>query len=213
MWKYWWNKKAMSRDEEIDSFDTSLKLPERVSSVEDMIHMSPTITNEVEECADILENAFKMDATVEEACILAWISPSTYYKRINQDATLKRRMELAKDWSKMIAHAAIYNKMRKGDAKIALQFLKLRDKRYKDVTIWWAVEWEDWKAPIVQFISVDTNKWQKSTTSPDEQTDTEQKLLSDWYVNISENSVEKKTNWENEEQVLRNIDLWASNNE
>lgn len=213
MWKYWWNKKAMSRDEEIDSFDTSLKLPERVSSVEDMIHMSPTITNEVEECADILENAFKMDATVEEACILAWISPSTYYKRINQDATLKRRMELAKDWSKMIAHAAIYNKMRKGDAKIALQFLKLRDKRYKDVTIWWAVEWEDWKAPIVQFISVDTNKWQKSTTSPDEQMDTEQKLSSEWYVNIWENSVEKKTNWENEEQVLRNIDLWASNNE
>lgn len=213
MWKYWWNKKAMSRDEEIDSFDTSLKLPERVSSVEDMIHMSPTITNEVEECADILENAFKMDATVEEACILAWISPATYYKRINQDPTLKRRMELAKDWSKMIAHAAIYNKMRKGDAKIALQFLKLRDKRYKDVTIWWAVEWEDWKAPIVQFISVDTNKWQKSTTSPDEQTDTEQKLLSDWYANTWENSVEKKTNWENEEQVLRNIDLWASNNE
>ena len=61
----------MSRDEEIDSFDTSLKLPERVSSVEDMIHMSPNITNEVEECAGILENAFKMDATVEEACILA----------------------------------------------------------------------------------------------------------------------------------------------
>lgn len=209
MWKYSWNRKSMSRDDEIESFDTSLKLPERVSSVEDMIHMSPTITNEVEECADILENAFKMDATVEEACILAWISPATYYKRLKEDPTLKRRMDLAKDWSKMVAHAAIYKKMSQGDAKIALQFLKLRDKRYKDVTIWWWVEWEDWKAPIVQFISVDTNKWDGIKVQW--QTDTEQKLYSEWYVNMWESNEERKTNWENEEQVLRNIDLWASN--
>ena len=219
MWKYWGNKKAKSWDEEIDDIDTALarrldREHPRTTDIEAMIHIAPTITNEVEENIHILETAFKMDATVSEACTLAWISEATYYKRINQDPTLKRRLELAKDWSKMIAHAAIYKKMSQWDAKIALQFLKLRDKRYKEVSSNWEIEWEDWKAPIVQFISVDTNKWQKSTTTNEQANDTEQKLSSEWYANTSESEVtEKKTNWENEEQVLRNLASWASSNE
>lgn len=217
MWKYWGNKKAKSWDEEIDDIDTALarrldREHPRTTDIEAMIHIAPTITNEVEENIHILETAFKMDATVSEACTLAWISEATYYKRINQDPTLKRRLELAKDWSKMIAHAAIYKKMSQWDAKIALQFLKLRDKRYKEVSSTWEIEWEDWKAPIVQFISVDTNKWQKSTTTNEQVNDTEQKLSSEWYANTWE-TVEKKTNWENEEQVLRNLASWASSNE
>lgn len=207
-----WRKKALTWEDEIDEiWGTELATKDSKTETERLIHVAPTITNDVEMAADILENAFRMDATVEEACILAWISVATYYKWVNKDETLKRRFNLAKDWSKMIAHAAIYNKMRKGDAKIALQFLKLRDKRYKDIQPLW-VEGED-KAPIVQFISVDTNKW--DGTKMNWATDTEQKLLSDWYANIWENveEVEKKTNWENEEQVLKNIDLWASNNE
>lgn len=193
----------------------------RVTDIEAMIHIAPTITNDVEENIHILETAFKMDATVEEACTLAWISVATYYKRINEDPTLKRRLELAKDWSKMIAHAAIYKKMSQWDAKIALQFLKLRDKRYKEVWMsWWEIEWEDWKAPIVQFISVNTTKW--DGTKKQWLTDTEQKLSSEWYVNTLENVNEvvdememdeqRHTVWENEEQVLRNLDSWASSN-
>lgn len=222
MWKYWWNKKTKTWDMEIDEIDTRMarKLDEkypRVTDVEAMIHIAPTITNDVEENIHILEAAFKMDATVKEACTLAWISEATYYKRINEDPTLKRRLELAKDWSKMIAHAAIYKKMSQWDAKIALQFLKLRDKRYKEVwAMPWDIEWEDGKAPIVQFISVDTTKWVDGTKTQ-WQTDTEQKLSSEWYANTSEsNEIEdepKQTPWENEEQVLRNLASWASNNE
>ena len=114
----------------------------------------------------------------------------------------------------MIAHAAIYKKMSQWDAKIALQFLKLRDKRYKEVSSTWEIEWEDWKTPIVQFISVDTNKW--DGTKQKWATDTEQKLSSEWYANTWESEtevMEKKTNWENEEQVLRNLASWASSNE
>lgn len=43
----------------------------RVTDVEAMIHIAPTITNDVEENIHILETAFKMDATVKEACTLA----------------------------------------------------------------------------------------------------------------------------------------------
>jgi hypothetical protein len=115
-------------------------------------------------------------------------------------------MDIAKQFPKMVARAAIQKRIRQWDAKTALEYLKLRDKFYKPEVV---EEWEETTAPVVQFISVASNEW--NTTNPDIQNDTKPSSASEWYANSWE--VEKQTPRENEEQVLRNLDSLSFSNE
>lgn len=64
-------------------------------------------------------------------------------------------MAIAREYPKVAARAAVMKRIRLGDARTALEYLKLRDKRYKQD----AVEEENKeKAPVVQFISVASNE-------------------------------------------------------
>lgn len=152
-----------------------------------------------EEQYRIIESYLMMDATIEEACMAAWISVASYYHHKRENPEFERRMAMAKEYPKVIARAAVMRRIRQWDSKIAMDYLKLRDKRYTQNAV---EETGQNNAPIVQFISVPSNEW--NTTNPDTQNDTGQKSLSEWYSSSWE--VEKKTPWENEEQVLRNID-------
>ena len=155
-----------------------------------------------EEQYNIIEECLKMDGTVEEACILAGISVASYYHHRNTNPDFARRMDIARQFPKMIARAAIQRRIRQWDSKTAMEFIKLRDRRYKpdaveeDLNEVWEV-----KRPVIQFISVPSEEWADQWNS-DTQKGTKPSSVSD----SSANSWEKLTPWENEEQALRNID-------
>jgi len=161
-----------------------------------------------EEHFRIVEECLKLDCTIEEACIYAGITPTTYYNHRKQDPDFALRMDRARDFPKMVARAAVQKRIRQWDAKTALRYLELRDrKRYttnENIANMWE-EWEMGKAPVVQFISVASNEWQ-NTTSPDSQSDTKPKSAYEW----SANSWERQTPWENEEEALKRLDSLSS---
>jgi hypothetical protein len=153
-----------------------------------------------EEQYRIIEETLKMDWTIEEWCMLAWISVPSYYKHKEKNPDFARRMEVARQFPKLIARAAVQRRIRQWDAKTALRFLELRDKRYKTEPVY---EWEEENtAPVVQFISVASNEWASNTTSQDSKMSTKQSSAFDWSVS----SWEKMTPRENEEEMLRRLD-------
>ena len=189
--------------EEVKDFKTLAK----VKTVEEML---PKIAeNQIskwnaakiwEEQYRIIEETLKMDWTIEEGCMLAWISVPSYYKHKEKNPDFARRMEVARQFPKLIARAAVQRRIRQWDAKTALRFLELRDKRYKTEPVY---EWEEENtAPVVQFISVASNEWASNTTSQDSQMSTKQSSAFDWSVS----SWEKMTPRENEEEMLRRLD-------
>lgn len=190
--------------EEVKDFKTLSK----IKSVEEMLP-KPAI-NQIskwnaakigEEQYRIIEETLKMDWTIEEWCMLAWISVPSYYKHREKNPEFARRMEVAKQFPKLVARAAVQRRIRQWDAKTALRFLELRDKRYKTDPI--IYEWdEENTAPIVQFISVPSNEWANNTTNHDSQTPTKQNSAFDSSVSLWE----KLTPWENEEDALRRLD-------
>jgi len=152
----------------------------------------------------IIEECLQLDWTIEQGCMLAGISVPSYYKHREKNPDFARRMDIAKQFPKMVARAAIQKRIRQWDAKTALEYLKLRDKFYKPEVV---EEGEETNAPVVQFISVASNEW--NTTNPDIQNDTKPNSVSEWYASSSE----PKTPRENEEQVLRNLDSLSFSNE
>lgn len=157
----------------------------------------------IEDSLDTLEQAFRLDATVDEACVLAGISPATYYSYMSrpENEEAKLRMEQARNWTKLIARAAVSNEIWKWNAKVALEFLKMRDKRYANNEL---VDDVVDNSKVVQFISVNTNKEWDGTNSQ-WPTDTEQKLSSEWYVNTWESAEPKMTWWDNEREMLKRL--------
>ena len=190
-----------------------IKTLAKVKTVEEMIPKAAKnqiATNQPKIWEDqyrIIEECFKMDGTIEEACILAGISVPSYYHHRNTNPDFARRMDIARQFPKMIARAAIQRRIRQWDSKTAMEFIKLRDRRYKPEAVEEEVDdlWET-KRPIVQFISVASSEW--NTTNPDTLNDIKQNSAYDSSASFSE--VEKMTPRENEEQALRNIDSMIS---
>lgn len=155
-----------------------------------------------EEQYNIIEECLKMDGTVEEACILAGISVASYYHHRNTNPDFARRMDIARQFPKMIARAAIQRRIRQWDSKTAMEFIKLRDRRYKPDAVEEDLnEVGEVKRPVIQFISVPSEEWADQWNS-DTQKGTKPSSVSD----SSASSWEKLTPRENEEQALRNID-------
>ncbi len=187
--------------EEVKDFKTLAK----VKNVEEMLpklaknQISKWTNAKIgEEQYRIIEETLMLDWTVEEACMLAGISVPSYYHHKNVNPDFARRMDVARQFPKMIARAAVQRRIRQWDAKTALRYLELRDKRYKAEPVYEGEE--DNGTPVVQFISVASEEW--NTTNPDIQTDIKQKSVWPWYASSSENQTPR----ENEEQALRNID-------
>lgn len=188
----------------------------KVQSVEEMVPI-PAV-NQIEKWENakiweeqyrIIEDTLKMDGTVEEACILAGISVPSYYKHRNKNPDFARRMDVARQFPKLIARAAVQRRIRQWDAKTALRFLELRDKQRYTSDIGVREDDGQAKAPVVQFISVASDEWTKNTTNPDSQTSTRPEYVWPSYSS----SWEPETPWENEEQALRNIDSLTFSNE
>ena len=82
----------------------------------------------------LLEDIFKIDWTVSEACSYAWISRETYYNREKADKRFLDRMDKAKAYPFILARKTLMKGMQDGDNKSAIEYLKRRDNRYKDKT-------------------------------------------------------------------------------
>lgn len=152
-----------------------------------------------EEQYRIIETYLMMDATVEDACIAAWISVPAYYKHKERNPDFARRMEIAREYPKVAARAAVMKRIRLGDARTALEYLKLRDKRYKD---WHIEESNTDNKTKVEFTLVSTVSWADQSEN-DSQTSIKQNLPYDSSVNSWE--VEKLTPWENEDSILEKL--------
>ena len=162
-----------------------------------------------EEQYRIIEECLMMDGTIEDACIYAGISVASYYNHRSSNPDFARRMDLARQFPKMVARAAIQRRIRQWDAKTALEFLKLRDKQYKPDNVDGELNemWES-KRPVVQFISVASNEWADQSSS-----DTQNDIKQNSAYDTSVSSLEVETPRENDEQVLRNIDYASSNSD
>jgi len=154
-----------------------------------------------EEHFNIIENCLRLDFTITEACDAAWISLSAYYNYYNKDEDFALRMDRAKDFPKMMARTAVMKRIWQGDAKTALRYLELRDKKRYNTDLDTNEEWEQKKElEKVQFISVPSNWWADQWNN-DSQTSISLSSVSDTSANSSENS----TWWENEEEILRKL--------
>lgn len=159
-----------------------------------------------EEQYKILEEMFRLDCTVEVACMHAWISVPSYYVHINKDPDLALRMSRAREFPKLVARAAIQRRIRQWDSKTALEYLKLRDKNYRED----ALEEESFKEKMkVEFTLVPSkDKW-----AEDQQKDSPISIsassASEWYAS----SWERQTPWENEEEALKRLASLSSNSE
>lgn len=83
-----------------------------------------------------LVEAFKRDATIEEACAYAWINKDTFYEWIKKNKKFSDEIEQAKTFPHMFAKTKVFEALNSKDpaisAKYALEFLKRRSPDWKD---------------------------------------------------------------------------------
>ena len=149
-----------------------------------------------------VEECLRLDFTIREACDAAWISVPSYYHYYNKDPDFALRMDRARNFPKQMARTAVMKRIWQWDAKTALRYLELRDKRFKTDEV--VEEWEENTAPVVQFISVASNEWADQSKN-DTQTSINPSSAYDTSVNSSESWTQNQTWWENEEEVLRRL--------
>lgn len=84
-------------------------------------------------CVDLLEQAFRIDARVTEACVYAGISRDAYYDKLKKDPDFTDRMARAQNTPFMMAKRVVMKAILAGDAKLAMRFLSARQReRYHE---------------------------------------------------------------------------------
>lgn len=83
-----------------------------------------------------LEEAFKRDATVWEACAYAEISRDTFYDNYNKNKHFSDKIDAARMFPHIFAKKTLFERMKSSDEaislKAAIEFLKRRNEDYKD---------------------------------------------------------------------------------
>lgn len=81
-----------------------------------------------------LEEAFRWDCTVIEACAYAKIARSTYYRLMEEHPEFSDRMIAAQQWPYIAAKKILFAHMlEKQDAQLALKFLERRQREHYSV--------------------------------------------------------------------------------
>lgn len=80
------------------------------------------------ETCDKLEEAFRLNFTVERACAIAGISTEPYYNAIGKDEKLHKRFKAAKEHASSLARSTVHKAMERGDGHLALKYLERADK-------------------------------------------------------------------------------------
>jgi len=83
-----------------------------------------------------LEESFKYDFTVDEACRYAGIDPATYYRKRQDDEIFCEKMDRAKDYVLTKAKKNIQIAVDEGDTELSVKILKMRqNKIYNERTV------------------------------------------------------------------------------
>ena len=80
-----------------------------------------------------LEEAFKLDATITEACLYAGISRQTYYEHYREKQGFSDKIQRARMYPVMLAKSTVLKAIEEGDAKMALRWLEKRDSEHYGV--------------------------------------------------------------------------------
>lgn len=123
-----------------------------------------------DEIVEKLEEIFKIDGTVEEACSYAGIDTKTYYNWLNSNEEFFHKMEDAKKVPFILARKALIRWMNSKDDRTALkawvEYLWRRDKRYtaktEDTHKIGSIDEED-KKLLDEFSKVDEEDWSWGT--------------------------------------------------
>lgn len=108
-------------------------------------------TKKTEKVIKILEEYFRIDCTIEEACSEAWISAVSYHDWMNKDKEFAKRMERARNYFVLVCRKSATIGA-KDDPRLAVDILKRRDKRYSEKIEteninhnfdWLKIEWLD----------------------------------------------------------------------
>ena len=82
----------------------------------------PTVLNK--DTVSKLEEAFKLGASVSEACLISGISRDTFYRHFNADSTFSDKMERARSWILVLAKRNIANAIGMGNTKLSVWLLE-----------------------------------------------------------------------------------------
>lgn len=74
-----------------------------------------------------LTAAFRLDVTVEEACLQAGISKDTYYRKVKEDEAFSDEMERARQYATMVARQTVIREI-ETDGSLALKYLERKRK-------------------------------------------------------------------------------------
>jgi len=74
-----------------------------------------------------LTEAFKLDVTVEEACLYAGISKDTYYRKCKADQGFTDEMQNVRSFASMLARKSVIREM-ENDGALALKYLERKKK-------------------------------------------------------------------------------------
>ena len=89
-----------------------------------------------DEIVQKLEEIFKIDWTVEEACWYAWISVRTFYYRCEVNEEFLHKMDRAKQFPFILARKVLMKSMTSKNEKVSLkawtEFLSRREPRYSN---------------------------------------------------------------------------------
>jgi hypothetical protein len=75
-----------------------------------------------------LVEAFKIDATVEEACFYAGISKATYYRESERSGQFRDEIARAQSYPFMLVKAAVMKAVQRGNGALAFKWLERRQK-------------------------------------------------------------------------------------
>lgn len=70
-----------------------------------------------------LTEAFKLDVTVQEACLYAGIAKDTYYRKLKDSKKFSDEMEQARMYASLVARKSVIRQMQK-DGNLALKYLE-----------------------------------------------------------------------------------------
>jgi hypothetical protein len=90
----------------------------------------PTVFTE--DVIEKLEQIFRIDWTVSEACNYADIDQSTYHLQMNSNPKFFKKMSQAQEYPFILARKWLFKNVQKEDMRAIETFLKRRDWRYKD---------------------------------------------------------------------------------
>jgi cob(I)alamin adenosyltransferase len=89
-----------------------------------------------EETVQKLEEAFRIDATTDEACRYAGIARSTYYDWYGKDKNFRTKMDSAQDYLFLLAKRNWTEAIQNKDKAASMDYLKRRQRdRYAEKTV------------------------------------------------------------------------------